>query len=169
MNEFSFFVCVTLTAKYAMHKTLGTGDSINVTPVGELTTSLTFTLKADEGAFIKLTGVSEDEQFEVVLNAIAKSLIRNVKTQTVITQRTMANLYNATVYTAFWISWTNGVVKVGRGEETGRNVFLQSGVVFSKASKIEIGTMNQHVGYWKIMKGQFNVSFVFSTDNVLYH
>lgn len=134
---------------------MGTEDYITLHQISEQTKFLKFAVKGNDGMSIKITGATENEQYEVLLSGIAKSFIRELPDKT-ITQRTTENLYNDVSYTDFWITWTDGELEVGRGTELGRNIFLQTDKILSKVESVAIATKNGHQGNWTIGKGGYN-------------
>lgn len=94
-------------------------------------TSLVFTVRACNDAHIGLftayPSMTQNRFYEIVIGgwANSKSVIRKEKQGYAWAQKHQRNLLSCTNAQPFWVSWNNGHIKVGTGQQVNSNTFME--------------------------------------------
>lgn len=126
-------------------------------------TSITFEVMACNDAHIALSkdkGVDSRDTYEIVIGGWGdhQSVIRDCKQcahmDTNVQQQHPIDCQN---YSSFWVSWTNNVIKVGKGNDVGKQTFLTwNDTAPHDVNYVAFSTGFGATGKWKVKRGNYN-------------
>ena len=115
------------------------------------TSILTFSFKGESSASLMLVQNIDDSKsiFEIIIDGYSntRSLLRkNGETKITSFEK---NLVSATEFRDFWLSWDGGNIKVGKGWDINRNVFMEwSDDSLDSLTDIVIHSVDGKEGFW---------------------
>ncbi|XP_052805091.1 uncharacterized protein LOC128234708 isoform X2 [Mya arenaria] len=116
-----------------------------------------FEFRGESAALLRLTGKNDIVHYEIKLGGkySTQCTIKDVETTEVLYKTRLDVVTSATVFKAFWVSWNNSEVKVGRGELYGRNQFMSSAVKALDGATLELwsSAQTEWKTYWKDQSG----------------
>ncbi|KAH3702837.1 hypothetical protein DPMN_077863, partial [Dreissena polymorpha] len=147
--------------RFTIYKTPKT-TIFTVVPIIKANQFFVFEFRGFDGATVLLSNSSTGQKYEIRIggNVFIQSYINvlDIKQNTKLYKTAIQGLYNATFFSGFWMSWSGSNIKVGKGHDIGRNVFMEVRTSNFIPETLGIGTPTGYEGEWKVPKEQSTVT-----------